>query len=105
MRFAERPFREDALTTRDGWRLPAAYLYTLELSRSGWAWEFLRRSPEFQADHAAAASTATKCTILAAAPENLPPTAVVQTRSSSSGAADPLRRWGLHFRAGPRPPS
>jgi len=32
------------------WRLPAAYAYTQDLSRSGWAWEFLRRNPTYQAE-------------------------------------------------------
>lgn len=32
------------------WRLPAAYEYTKQLSRSGWAWEFLRRNPLYRAE-------------------------------------------------------
>lgn len=91
------------MTSREGWRLPAAYLYTLKLSRSGWAWECLRRSPEFQADHAAAAGQATMSTLPAQTRDTLTP-AAVPTRSSPPGAGDPLRRWGLHFRARAQPP-
>lgn len=42
------------------WRQPETYAYTATLTRAGWAWEFLRRNPAFQADlarHAPAAST------------------------------------------------
>jgi transcriptional regulator len=33
-------------------RLPAAYRYMTELDPSGWAWEFLRRNPDYRADAA-----------------------------------------------------
>ena len=36
-------------------RLPAAYRYLTELDPSGWAWEFLRRNPDYRADAAKAA--------------------------------------------------
>lgn len=42
------------------WRRPETYAYTTSLTRAGWAWEFLRRNPAFQADlacHAPAVST------------------------------------------------
>ena len=31
------------------WRDPDSYSYTASLTRTGWAWEFLRRNPDFQA--------------------------------------------------------
>lgn len=33
----------------DRWRIPAAYLYALEHDDADWAWELLRRNPEFRA--------------------------------------------------------
>lgn len=30
------------------WRDSASYEYTLSLSKLGWAWEFLRRNPNFR---------------------------------------------------------
>ena len=35
-------------------RLPAAYRYMTELDPSGWAWEFLRRNPDYSAEAAKA---------------------------------------------------
>lgn len=32
------------------WRDAHAYAYTLRLTRLGWAWEFLRRNPQFRSD-------------------------------------------------------
>ena len=34
---------------RPDWRDPAAYAYTRTLTRDAWAWEFLRRSPNYRA--------------------------------------------------------
>ena len=31
------------------WRMPAAYLYALDHDDADWAWELLRRNPEFRA--------------------------------------------------------
>jgi transcriptional regulator len=30
------------------WRDPASYDYTRDLTREGWAWEFLRRNPNYR---------------------------------------------------------
>ena len=30
------------------WRDSSSYEYTLSLSKQGWAWEFLRRNPDFR---------------------------------------------------------
>jgi len=55
-------------------RLPDRYRYLLRLSRSGWAWEFLRRNAAYRAATTAAAA--------------LPP-----DRQAAFAAP-----WGLHFR-------
>lgn len=34
------------------WRDPAAYTFEPPLGREEWAWQFLRRNPDYQADHA-----------------------------------------------------
>lgn len=34
------------------WRQPHDYRFCDDLDLSGWAWQFLRRNPEYQADHA-----------------------------------------------------
>lgn len=36
--------------TNDDWRLPAAYDYLSDLSAADFAFEFLRRNPEYRAD-------------------------------------------------------
>jgi len=36
------------------WRSADAYRYTLSLPMTAWAWEFLRRNPDYQADCAGA---------------------------------------------------
>jgi hypothetical protein len=63
-------------------RLPAAYRYMTELDLSGWAWEFLRRNPDYRADAAKSAAQPDAA--------RLP-----------DGAG---RRWGLQSPGGPRPP-
>ncbi|WP_449230066.1 transcriptional regulator domain-containing protein [Azospirillum doebereinerae] len=63
--------------TRD-WRSAAAYADTALLPVSGWAWEFLRRNPEYRAGTRAAVP-----------------------RSAEYAAVG--RRWGLSFRRGPGP--
>jgi hypothetical protein len=59
------------------WRRPETYAYTAALTRAGWAWEFLRRNPAFQADLARYAPSAS--------------TKEVSERSE-------LKRWGICFR-------
>ncbi|WP_449232607.1 transcriptional regulator domain-containing protein [Azospirillum doebereinerae] len=63
--------------TRD-WRSAAAYADAVSLPLSGWAWEFLRRNPDYRGETRAAAAT----------PE---------------GRIAVGRRWGLSCRRGPRP--
>lgn len=43
------------MTSKRDWRSAADYADTVSLSLSGWAWEFLRRNPAYQAEVRAAA--------------------------------------------------
>ena len=38
---------------RKNWKNPQDYLYTATLNKEQWAWEFLRRNPDYQAEWAA----------------------------------------------------
>lgn len=40
--------REGPIERRPDWRDPASYAYTHDLTREGWAWEFLRRNPNYR---------------------------------------------------------
>jgi hypothetical protein len=40
---------EDGRQPRPNWRDASSYAYTQALSSEGWAWEFLRRNPEYHA--------------------------------------------------------
>jgi hypothetical protein len=42
------------------WREPADYAFTENLTPTGWAWEFLRRNPEYRADWKAVAAVLKK---------------------------------------------
>lgn len=57
------------------WRQPETYAYTEKLTRTDWAWEFLRRNPAFQSDPAHRAPSTDK---------------EVSERSD-------LKRWGICF--------
>jgi hypothetical protein len=43
----------DKVAAPDDWRDAENYRWLVTLPRTGWAWEFLRRSPEYQAAHTA----------------------------------------------------
>lgn len=72
----------------DDWRLTARYLYTLSLSGADWAWEWLRRNPDYAATYA------------------LERRARRRARAPPCGRSGPLRdraeRWGLLFLEDPR---
>ncbi|WP_319802070.1 transcriptional regulator domain-containing protein [Azospirillum fermentarium] len=73
-----RPFIHDEdgfMTGTRDWRSAAAYTDTAALPVAGWAWEFLRRNPEYRAG-----------------------TRAVAPRSAEHTAVG--RRWGLSFRRG-----
>jgi Family of unknown function (DUF6499) len=65
-----------------GVRLPAAYRYMTELEPSGWAWEFLRRNPDYRAAALRSAAEA-------------------GTTRPPDGAG---RRWGLQSPGASKPP-
>lgn len=68
---SQEPDREE----EPDWRRPDTYAYTETLTRIGWAWEFLRRNPAFQADLGSRPSQSSK---------------EVSERSD-------LKRWGICF--------
>jgi len=88
------------MTSQGAWRLPAAYRYALDLDDHGFAWEFLRRNPDFRDE-------ASRLPPTSSPPEKVElrrrPPASRDTAAETS--ADPLARWGLHFRAEPIAPS
>jgi hypothetical protein len=43
---------ESGRQPRPNWRDASSYAYTQALSSEGWAWEFLRRNPEYRAQFA-----------------------------------------------------
>jgi hypothetical protein len=62
--------------SQEDWRSPAAYEYANGLESPGLAWKFLRRNPDYRADHRAHA------------------------RDAGGGDAR-ARVWGLRFPGGP----
>ncbi|WP_352740751.1 DUF6499 domain-containing protein [Mesorhizobium sp. M0213] len=69
------------------WRRHEAYHYARRLPRTAWAWEFLRRNPQFQRDHAKMAPSA--CIVGAQADMT-----IFELTTGSSF----LRQWSLLFR-------
>lgn len=84
--------QEPGEPSRASWRDPTNYKSMLTLDRSGWAWEWLRRNPEYIAlaaqlpEHARLAQPGTQLRIITA-----------------SGAEEALDS-GLHFRRDVKPP-
>jgi hypothetical protein len=76
----------EATNTAD-WRHGESYRYTSGLPRRGWAWEFLRRNPDYRRD-AAALSTAVS---MEARDAGL-------TVLTAGAARRALARWGVLFR-------
>lgn len=73
-------------STWPDWQDNRAYDYTEHLTRLGWAWEFLRRNPDFQRDLA---------TVLSLAERSVTGSGIVLTRLPTSAGL--LLRWGLLF--------
>ena len=77
---------------RASWRNPGSYKSLLSLDRAGWAWEWLRRNPDYIA---LATQFPTRARV------NQPGTRLrIITASDAEEACD----WGLHFRRGASPP-
>ena len=87
------------MTSQGAWRLPAAYRYALELDDHGFAWEFLRRNPEFREEAGKLPPTSSPSK-KAGLHRRTPPSRGIGLASP----ADPPARWGLHFRAEPIAP-
>ena len=62
--------------------LASSYRHLLELDRAGWAWEWLRRNPDFASAYAAQTSFCKEGGSIVVAADGSPPD---------------LIRWGLHF--------
>ena len=63
--------------SRGDWRSAAAYDYAAAMEPAGFAWEFLRRNPEYR-------------TLYKETPAH-----------ADDGIGGPARRWGLRFPGGP----
>src|SRR5690242_269369 len=76
---------------RPDWRDPEQYRHPLDLDRAGWAWEWLRRNPDYPRH-------------VPAAPQDLQRVAsfepIASLRPASPGE---VARWGLSFRGGWHP--
>ncbi|WP_425293929.1 transcriptional regulator domain-containing protein [Mesorhizobium japonicum] len=73
------------------WRRHEAYHYARRLPRTAWAWEFLRRNPQFQRDHAKIG----------------PPACIVRTRADTkiielTTRSSFLGQWSLPFADAPQ---
>jgi len=91
------------MRAQEAWRLPAAYRYALDLDGQGFAWEFLRRNPEFR-DEAARTLAAAPASPQPESRRPAPTAAVSPSRLPWTASRDPAARWGLTFRAGPGAP-
>ena len=73
------------ISPRAGWRESDSYRPLLELDRAGWAWEWLRRNPDFSA-------------MTGPQPGVKRESAGAQPRIIAAPAMQTLKRWGLLFR-------
>lgn len=89
---SEERSEEPGEPSRASWRDPTNYKSLLTLDRAGWAWEWLRRNP----DYIALTTQLPTCV-----PVNQPGT---RLRIITASAAEEMRDWGLHFRRGVKPP-
>ena len=87
------------MTQTGAWRIPASYRYALDLDDAAFAWEFLRRNPEFHEDVDQANGRGQIARDDSSAPD--PPRKTRRKPPESPRRADAVARWGLCFRAGP----
>lgn len=78
-------------------RLPKPYSDMLELSASGFAWEWLRRNPEFRSLWAGTGAAARRAAAQAAAAGRRTTSSV--TFIGQQSLAERTAPWGLSFRA------
>src|SRR3546814_20406043 len=84
--------QEPGESSRADWRDPTNYKSLLTLDRSGWAWKWLRRNPDYIARTAQ----------LLTRPRLGQPGARLRVITTSD--AEEAGDWGLHFRGGAKPP-
>lgn len=84
--------QEPGELSRASWRDPTNYKSLLTLDRSGWAWIWLRRNPDYIARTAQ----------LLTRPRLAQPGTRLRVITASD--AEEVRDWGLHFRRGANPP-
>jgi len=84
--------QEPGEPSRASWRDPTNYKSLLTLDRSGWAWEWLRRNPEY---------IVLTTQLPTRARVDQPGT---RLRIITVSAAEEMRDWGLRFRRGAKPP-
>lgn len=84
--------QEPGELSRASWRDPTNYKSLLSLDRSGWAWKWLRRNPDY---------IARTTQLLTRTRLEAPGT---RLRVITTSDAEEARDWGLHFRRGPNPP-
>ena len=87
------------MTQTGAWRIPASYRYALDLDDAAFAWEFLRRNPEFRQDADRAKGRGRIDADDGPSPD--PPRKTRCKPPESPHRADLVARWGLYFRAGP----
>ena len=87
------------MTQTGAWRIPASYRYALEIDDADFAWEFLRRNPEFRKDADRSETHDRICGNEGPPPD--PPGKTRRKPPESPHRADAVARWGLYFRAGP----
>lgn len=84
--------QEPGEPSRASWRDPTNYRSLLTLDRCGWAWEWLRRNPDY-----------IHLTTRLSAPARVEQPGT-QVRIITASAAEESRHWGLHFRRVAKPP-
>src|SRR3546814_12648445 len=84
--------QEPGESSRADWRDPTNYKSLLTLDRSGWAWKWLRRNPDYIARTAQ----------LLTRPRLGQPGSLFRVITTSD--AEEASAWSVHFRGGPHPP-
>lgn len=83
--------QEPGEPSRASWRDPTNYKSLLTLDRSGWAWEWLRRNPDY-----------IHLTTQISTPARVDQPGT-RLRIISASSTEDARDWGLHFRRGSKP--
>src|SRR3546814_12237777 len=81
------------ISPRADWRDPERYKSLLDLDRIGWAWEWLRRNPDF----ATTAGRLSRRLPPSAPPGTERPVGAPQPRINRGQEPTPFERWGVWF--------